>query len=137
VGDEAGQDGIAVEPLPDEAIVVRYGEMRDQDLTVSVWAEHDDSGRWGLSVLCQANLTALQLVNMKPLRHRIFRVSTVGAVKGIGLDVLPDDEDAPHAWVSGTQIRPSDRRATRGVGNRDYVRKTVRTRWALDPARSN
>ncbi len=58
MGDEAGQDGIAVEPLPDEAIVVRYGEMRDQDLTVSVWAEHDDSGRWGLSVLCQANLTA-------------------------------------------------------------------------------
>jgi len=99
VGDEAGQDGIAVEPLPDEAIVVRYGEMKDQDLTVSVWAEHDDNGRWGLSVLCQANLTALQLVNMKPLRHRIFRVSTVGAVKGIGLDVLPDDEDAPHAWV--------------------------------------
>src|SRR5216684_667209 len=50
--------------------------MKDQDLTVSVWAEHDDSGRWGLSVLCQANLTASQLVNVKPLRHRVFRVST-------------------------------------------------------------
>jgi hypothetical protein len=56
VGDVPGHDEIAGEPLPDEAIVVRYGEMKDQDLTVSVWVEHDDSGRWGLSILCGANL---------------------------------------------------------------------------------
>ena len=96
--DEVGHPEPA-QPLPAEAVVVRYGEMKDQDLTVSAWGEHDDSGRWGVSVLCLANLVALDLINMRPLKHRFFRVSTVGSIQALGLNVQPDEQDPPHALI--------------------------------------
>ena len=73
--------------------------MKNEDLTVSVYGEYDDSGRWGVSVLARPNLTALQLIELKPLRHPVFRVSTIGAIQGLGLEVWPDEEDPPHALI--------------------------------------
>lgn len=103
---DPGQNEVPAEELPAESVVVRYGEMKDQDLTVSVWSEYDDTGRWGLSVLCRPKLTALQLINLGPLKHRVFRVSTVGAISEIGPDVLPDNDDPPHAWIM-YQVEPT------------------------------
>jgi hypothetical protein len=85
--------------LPADAIVVRYGEMKEEDLTRSVYGEYDDSGRWGVSVLSRPNLTALELIEQKPLKHASFRVSTVGEVSQLGLFVWPDDADPPHALI--------------------------------------
>jgi hypothetical protein len=87
--------------LDDDTVVVRYGEMKDYDLTKSVFAEHDDpnSQKWGVSVLCLPNRTALQLVDMRRLKHPSFRVSTVGAIRALGLDVWLDDGDPPHALI--------------------------------------
>lgn len=73
--------------------------MKDEDLTRSVYAEFDDSGRWGVSVLSRPNLTAAQLIDQKPLKHASFRVSTVLEVEALGLHVWPDDDDPPHALI--------------------------------------
>ena len=76
--------------------------MNLTDMIDSVELEHEASGRWGLSVACLAGRSVEEIVarqfNRAPLRHPKIRVSTVGAIRAAGADVVRSGQP-PHALV--------------------------------------
>jgi len=53
-------------------------------------------GEWAISVSSAAGWSAEQIAQEAPFRNRDMRVSTVGAVRSLGHDVVVSDEP-PHA----------------------------------------
>ncbi len=73
------------------------------DLALSMANEHDDSGRWGLSVATHATQPIEAIVDLYFKRNpdaprRKMRVTSVGAVKGSGFDVIRSGR-IPHGLI--------------------------------------
>jgi hypothetical protein len=72
-------------------------------LAESADREHDDSGRWGLSIATHASKPLEAIVELYFKRYpgaprRKMRLSTVGAVKGAGFDVIRSGRP-PHGLI--------------------------------------
>ena len=77
--------------------MVRGGTMQNRDLDNNARDHHDEfPGEWALSVWSAAGISADEISERSAIRNRKIRVSTVGALRGIGCDVVPSDE-FPHA----------------------------------------
>jgi hypothetical protein len=87
------------EVLPDEAIVVRGGIMAHDTLNENAWDHCRDvlaerGWQWGLSVFSHpsADVATICRIAWPILRHGQVRLSTVGALRASGYDVVPDGE---------------------------------------------
>lgn len=75
--------------------------MDNRDLRVNAVDHHvemQDLGldEWAISVWCEADCDADEVAKRSPIRNRKIMVSTVGAIRALGYDVVPSDEP-PHA----------------------------------------
>lgn len=85
-------------PLPDEALVVRGGRNRPEDIARATGTH--PSGVTGVSVESAAGLTVGQLAAGVP--HGQVGVTTVGAVRAAGGDVVRTSGRSPnHATMTG------------------------------------
>jgi len=86
-----------VEALPDDALVVRGGTMQSRDLDHNACDHRDEfPGEWAISVWSAPDLDVDALTKASPIRNRQICVTTVGALREIGHDVVPSNE-FPHA----------------------------------------
>jgi hypothetical protein len=81
-----------MERIPDEGVVVRGGLNRPKDIRRST-ATHP-SGLTGVSVECGVGLTIEELAAILP--HRQVGVTSVGAVRNLGGDVIRTSGRSPH-----------------------------------------
>jgi hypothetical protein len=71
--------------------------MQNRDLENNASDHHDEfPGEWALSVWSAAGLSADEISEQSPIRNGSICVSSVGALRGIGCEVVPSDE-FPHA----------------------------------------
>lgn len=85
------------EPIPDDAIVVRGGRNRPEDLRRGT-ATHP-AGVTGVSVEC-GTVSATQLASGVP--HGSVGITTVGAIRAAGGDVVRTSGRSPtHATLTG------------------------------------
>ena len=85
-------------PLPDDAVVVRGGRNRPEDIARATGTH--PSGVSGVSVESAAGATVGQLAAAAP--HGQIGVTTVGAVRAAGGDVVPTAGRSPnHATLTG------------------------------------
>ncbi len=95
--------------IPDEAVVVRGGRNRPEDIERGT-ATHP-SGVTGVSVECGVGLSVKELVWMLP--HRRVGVTTVGEVRGAGGDVVRTSGRSPHhATMTGLSPNEASRLLT-------------------------
>jgi hypothetical protein len=86
------------EVLPDIAIVVRGGRNRPEDIRRGVGTH--PSGITGISVECEAVIPVEELSASIP--HGQIGVTTVGAVRAVGGDVIRTSGRSPyHATLTG------------------------------------
>ena len=89
---------IIIEALPDDALVVRGGRNRPEDIERGT-ATHP-SGITGVSVESAAAVTVVELAKMIP--HGRIGVTTVGEVRKAGGDVIrTSGRSANHATLTG------------------------------------
>jgi len=89
---------VIVEPLPDEALVVRGGRNRPEDIRRGMGIH--PSGVTGVSVECAAGLTVVELAAVVP--HGQVGVTTVSEVRKAGGDVIRTSGRSPyHATLTG------------------------------------
>jgi hypothetical protein len=81
-------------PLPDDAIVVRGGEMKYGDLEVAAVSNYQWHGVYALTVWSEAGLTAQQIHDKYLARYTKARFSTAGEIRGFGYGLQP-------TWDSG------------------------------------
>lgn len=83
--------------LPDEAYVVRGGRMESSTMWTNA-RDHNAEfpGSWAISVASVADWAPEKIARAAPFRNRDMRVSTVGAVRSLGHDVVVSGE-RPHA----------------------------------------
>lgn len=82
--------------LPDEAFVVRFGRMLRRDLERSALkyaAFHP--GEYGISVFSLPDRSWREIASGAGLGHSVIRVSTVGAIRSGGYDVVPSPPADP------------------------------------------
>jgi hypothetical protein len=102
------------ERLPDAAFVVRGGRNEAEDLRRGT-ARHP-SGIVGVSVESAPGLSVTQLASLIP--HRRIGVTTVGAVRAAGGDVIPTSGRSPnHATLTGVGPDEATRLLTPTVPN--------------------
>jgi hypothetical protein len=75
-------------PLPDDAIVVRGGEMKNESLETAAGTNFDEFGEYAISVFSEVGLTARQ-IHEKYIVHRKARVSRAGRLRGLGYELKP------------------------------------------------
>ena len=99
--------------LPDDAVVVRGGLNRPEDFVgKSEW----HAGVYGVSVEAAAGLTVAQLA--APLPHGRIGVTTAGAVRAAGGDVVPTPGRTPnHATLTCLDPRAASLLLTPTVPN--------------------
>jgi hypothetical protein len=89
---------VNVEIIPDEALVVRGGRNRPEDIQRGTGTH--PSGVTGVSVECGAGLTVAELAAAIP--HGQVGVTTVGEVRQAGGDVIRTSGRGPnHASLTG------------------------------------
>jgi hypothetical protein len=87
-----------VDRIPDEAIVIRGGQNRPEDIQRGIGTH--PSGITGISVQCGVGLTFVELCDMIP--HSQVGSTTVGAVRAAGGDVIrTSGRSASHATLTG------------------------------------
>ena len=87
-----------MDKIPDEALVVRGGKNRLEDILRGI-ATHP-SGITGISVECRIGLSVRELALMIP--HGQIGVTTVGLVRQVGGDVIRTSGRSPnHATLTG------------------------------------
>ena len=87
-----------MERIPDEAIVVRGGRNRPEDVRRSIGTH--PSGVTGISVECGQGLSVKELSASIP--HGQVGVATVGAIREAGGDVIRTSGRSPyHATLTG------------------------------------
>jgi hypothetical protein len=95
-----------VERIPDEALVVRGGRNQPEDLRRG--SRTHPSGVTGASVECAEGLSVEELAAAIP--HRQIGVTTVGAIRAAGGDVLRTSGRSPHhATVVGLSPEEASR----------------------------
>jgi hypothetical protein len=91
------------ERIPDEAIVVRGGRNLPADLLRGTGTH--PSGVTGVSVECAADLSAAELAATLP--HGQVGVTTVGAIRAAGGDVIRTAGRSPH-HATLTSLTPDE-----------------------------
>jgi hypothetical protein len=87
-----------LESLPDEAIVLRGGRNRPEDIRRGIGTH--PSGITGISVECGVGV-AVQVLSVS-IPHGQIGVTTVGAVRAVGGDVIRTSGRSPyHATLTG------------------------------------
>lgn len=86
--------------LPDDAIVVRGGLMKPEDIPGD--ADEGEEGVWGISVQSAPGMSPKDLAREGGIRHGKIRVSTVGRIRalGTGFDVIPTVGPGRHATAT-------------------------------------
>jgi len=84
--------------LPDDAIVVRGGQMASGSLQDNAEVHNDEfPDEWAISVSCAPDLDGPAIALASPwIRNTKVRLSTVGALRALGHEVLPSGK-FPHA----------------------------------------
>jgi hypothetical protein len=102
------------ERIPDEAIVVRGGRNQPEDLERGTG--NHPSGVRGVSVECDIGVGVAELAIALP--HRRIGVTTVGAVRAEGGDVIRTTGRSPrHATLTGLSAETASRLLTPTVPN--------------------
>lgn len=84
--------------IPDEALVVRGGRNRPEDIARATGTH--PSGVTGVSVECAADISVQELAKVIP--HGQVGVTTVGEVRSLGGDVVRTSGRSPyHATLTG------------------------------------
>ena len=84
--------------IPDEALVVRGGQNRPQDIARAIGIH--PSGVIGISVESGLELLVMELSSKIP--HRQIGVTTVGAVRNLGGEIIRTSGRSPnHATLTG------------------------------------
>jgi len=86
-----------VEKIPDEALVVRGGRNRPEDIQRGIGTH--PSGITGISVQCEVELSIEELV--KVILHGQIGVTTVEEVRKAGGDVIRTSGIGYHATLTG------------------------------------
>jgi hypothetical protein len=103
-----------VERIPDEALVVRGGRNRPEDIERSTGIH--PSGVTGVSVQSAVGLTVAELA--APTPHGQVGVTTVGEVRKAGGDVIRTSGRSPyHATLTGLTPEQASRLLTPTVPN--------------------
>jgi hypothetical protein len=88
---------VADERLPDEAYVVRGGLMESSTMLTNAEVHNlEHPGEWAISVACLLDTPPGTIGERSPYPGRWMRVSTVGAIRSIGHDVVRAGRE-PHA----------------------------------------
>jgi hypothetical protein len=108
-----GEKGLA-ERIPDEALVVRGGRNQPADLRRGT--QTHPSGVTGASVECAEGLSVAELA--APIPHGQVGVTTVGAVRAAGGDVVRTSGRSPHhATLVGLSPEEASRLLTPTIAN--------------------
>ncbi|MBE9018420.1 flavoredoxin [Chroococcidiopsis sp. CCALA 051] len=87
-----------MENIPDEAIVVRGGRNRPEDIQRGIGTH--PSGVTGISVECRVGLSVAELAAIIP--HRQVGITSVGEVRKLGGDVIrTSGRSTNHATLTG------------------------------------
>ena len=101
-------------PLPDDALVVRGGRNRPEDIEQKTGTH--PSGITGVSVECAPGATVEQLAGAIP--HGQVGVTTVGQVRAAGGHVIPTSGRSPnHATLTGLTPEQASRLLTPTIPN--------------------
>jgi hypothetical protein len=84
---------------PPDAIVVRMGQMKREDVEVSVDVELEDRGIPGISACCIPGLSADDTALASGLPHPVYRFGLVGDLEERGFEVRPDPPPEGHVLV--------------------------------------
>lgn len=95
-------------PLPDDAIVVRGGEMKPESLEVAAGTNFDEFGEYGLTVYSEEGLTAREIHAKHLSRYRKARVSTVGKIRHLHYELKPTHEPGHYDIIFPKQPGPED-----------------------------
>ena len=90
-------EGVPLDRLPDDSVVVRGGLMLLTDLVLSAQSHFDTKGFYALSVYSTPGRAVDEIAVGVPLRHSKIRVSTVGRVRSAGYDVVSSQGPPGHA----------------------------------------
>ena len=102
------------EAISDEAIIVRGGRNLPDDIRRGMGTH--PSGVRGISVECSTDLTAAELAYAIPHGH--IGITTVGAVRAIGGDVVRTSGRTPHhATLVGVSAEEASRLLTPTIPN--------------------
>ena len=85
--------------LPDDAVVVRFGLSAPDVLHKTALAHHDKRGDFAISVASLPDRSADELARLGALRHPRIRETTVGRIREVGYDVVPDEPPEGHALI--------------------------------------
>jgi hypothetical protein len=102
-------EGGAGAPLPDEAVVVRGGLSTPDTLHKSALAHYDEEGMFAISVRSRPDTAAEDLARVDPpLLYPKMRATTVGMLRGVGYDVVPDEPPPAHALIMLPRVPADD-----------------------------
>jgi hypothetical protein len=102
-------------PLPDDAIVVRGGEMKQESLEVAAGTNFDEFGEYGLTVYSEEGLTAREMHTKYLSRYRKARESTVGKIRQLQCELKPTHEPGHYDIVFPKKPSPEDLDGLRGI----------------------
>jgi hypothetical protein len=86
-------------PIPDDAMVIRGGQMLSADLVRNAEAHHEefpDDG-FAISVFVGIGISAMDLAASIPLPQKTIRLTTAGKLRDAGFRLAYDDETTLHA----------------------------------------
>lgn len=114
-----------MEPIPDDALVVRGGRNRPEDIRRSTGTH--PSGVTGVSVECAVGLTVAELAAAIP--HGQVGVTTVGDVRKAGGDVIRTSGRSPnHATLTGLTPEQASKLLTPTISNPTLPEQTLEAR---------
>lgn len=87
--------------LPDDAVVVRGGYMRNKSLHISATVHFEESGEteWAWSLWCAPGKTADGIAAQADFGNDCIRESTVGRIRAAGFAVEQDSDCDDHCKV--------------------------------------
>ena len=94
-------------PLPDDAIVVRGGEMKTENLEMTAGTNFDEFGEYAISVSSELGLTARQ-IHETYIVHRKARVSRAGRLRSSGYELKPTHGPGHYDLVLPNPPSPED-----------------------------
>lgn len=94
-------------PLPDDAVVVRFGLSSPETLRKTALAHHDEHGDLAISVFSLPGRSSEELARLGGLLHSRIRETTVGAIRSPGYDVVRDEPPEGHALITLPRL-PTD-----------------------------
>jgi hypothetical protein len=87
--------------LPDDAVVVRGGYMRNKSLKISAQVHCDETGgEYGWCFWCCPGKTADEIARDADFDADVIRTSTVGRIRLAGFEIAPDRDEDDHVVVA-------------------------------------